>query len=80
MRHSPSTLPPAPPRSRFAFACLLREGWLTVALALEVLALAWIWTRLRVPALRIVALALVAAVIVRLVLNPAVLSYEGSAG
>ncbi len=62
-----------------AFACLLREAWLTIALALEVLALAWIWTRLRVPALRAIAFALIAAVIIRLALNPALLGYDGFA-
>lgn len=60
-----------------AFACLMREGWLTVALALEVLALGWFWTRLPVPALRAIAAVAIAAVLVRLVLNPQVLKYAG---
>ncbi len=61
----------------FACACLLREGWLTVALALQVLALGWIWSRLPVPMLRWVAALAVATVLVRLVLNPQVLAYSG---
>ena len=61
-----------------AFTCVLREAWLTVALSVEVLALAWIWARLEVRAIRTIALAAAVVVIVRLVLNPEVLDYEGS--
>ncbi|TCP42920.1 DUF2339 domain-containing protein [Rhodovulum marinum] len=60
-----------------AFACLLREAWLTVALAAEVLALAWIWDRLRVAEIRAVAALTAGVVLVRLVLNPAILDYRG---
>jgi uncharacterized membrane protein len=60
-----------------SFACLMREAWLTVALALQVAALAWILTRLPLRPLRLIALAAIAVVIVRLVLNPAILAYDG---
>jgi uncharacterized membrane protein len=60
-----------------AFACVLREAWLTVALSVEVLALAWIWSKLGVRAIRTIAWAAAALVIVRLVLNHRVLDYEG---
>ncbi|NNF71308.1 MAG: DUF2339 domain-containing protein [Rhodobacteraceae bacterium] len=60
-----------------AFTCILREAWLTVALAFETLALAWIWSRVQLPALRTIATAVTLVVIVRLVANPMVLDYEG---
>ncbi|MHA1527891.1 MAG: DUF2339 domain-containing protein [Alphaproteobacteria bacterium] len=60
-----------------AFACVLREAWLTVALSLEVLALGWIWSRLGVRAIRTIAWAVAAVVIVRLVANHRVIDYEG---
>ncbi|MBN2906369.1 MAG: DUF2339 domain-containing protein [Rhodobacteraceae bacterium] len=60
-----------------AFACLLREAWLSVALAAEVLALAWIWTQLRVAELKAVAVVMAGVVLVRLVANPQVLEYQG---
>ncbi len=59
-----------------AFTCLLREAWLTVALSLEVLALGWIYARLRVEALRVIAFSAALAVIVRLVLNPNIVGYS----
>jgi uncharacterized membrane protein len=59
-----------------AFACLMREAWLTVALSLQVAALAWILTRLPLRPLRLLAVAAIAVVIVRLVLNPALLAYD----
>lgn len=59
-----------------AFACLMREAWLTIALALQVAALAWILTRLPLRPLRLIAVAAIAVVIVRLVLNPALLAYD----
>ncbi|MBP7148908.1 MAG: DUF2339 domain-containing protein [Acidobacteria bacterium] len=49
---------------------------LTVAWALEVAALAWLERTLRVPALRVLAAALGIAVLARLLLNPALVSYE----
>lgn len=61
-----------------AFACQVREAWLTVAIAAEVLALAWIWSQLRVGLLRGVAVAVLAVVVIRLVFNPLVADYEGS--
>ena len=61
-----------------AFACVLREAWLTVALSVEVLALAWIWSKLEVRAIRTIAYAVAAVVIVRLVANHRVIDYEGS--
>ena len=61
-----------------AFTCVLREAWLTVALSTEVLALAWIWTRLRVAEIRAVAYLVVAAVVIRLVLNDNIIDYQGS--
>lgn len=61
-----------------AFACQLREAWLTVAIAAEVVALGWIWSRLAVPELRTVAVAVVLVVIVRLILNEAVFDYSGT--
>lgn len=60
-----------------AFACVLREAWLSVALAAEVLALAWIWDRLRVAELRAIAVVMAGVVLVRLVANPAILDYQG---
>jgi uncharacterized membrane protein len=63
-----------------AFTCVLREAWLTVALSAELLALAWIWTRLPVVHLRTIAYLVAGAVLARLVLNPAILDYQGSTG
>ncbi|MBK1634192.1 DUF2339 domain-containing protein [Rhodovulum adriaticum] len=60
-----------------AVTCVLREAWLTVALAAEVLALAWIWDRLRVREVKAIALIMACIVLVRLVANPAILDYEG---
>jgi uncharacterized membrane protein len=60
-----------------AFTCVLREAWLTVALSAELLALAWIWSRLRVAEMRLIGYLVAAAVIVRLVLNHRVIDYEG---
>ena len=53
----------------------LKEAWLTVALALQLPALAWIGLRLRIDSLRPVALALSAIVLVRLGLNYEILDY-----
>jgi uncharacterized membrane protein len=58
-----------------AAAMALEQAWLTVVLALELPALAWLAARLEVPALRKVALTLAAIVLVRLVLNYQVLDY-----
>lgn len=59
-------------------AMALREAWLTVALALQLPALAWIDKRLDVAALRRLALVVAGAVIVRLVLNPWMVDFEVS--
>ncbi len=58
-----------------AFAMVLEQAWLTVALSLQLPALAWISDRLGLKALRPVALVLAGIVLVRLVLNYNVLDY-----
>ncbi len=62
----------------FAFTCILREGWLTVALSCEIAALAWIWSRVQVRELRAIAAVVAGVVIIRLAGNPYVLDYEGT--
>ena len=62
----------------FAFAFTFREAWLTVALALQLPALAWIEKKLDLKDLRHIAHVLAAAVLVRLAVNPYVLSYEAT--
>jgi uncharacterized membrane protein len=54
----------------------LENAWLTVALAAQLPAIAWIEARLKLPALRTTALVLASIVLVRLVLNPEVLGYR----
>lgn len=58
-----------------AMAMLLEQAWLTVALSLQLPAIAWISERLKLTALRPVALVVAAVVLVRLVVNYNVLSY-----
>ncbi|MCH8863070.1 MAG: DUF2339 domain-containing protein [Proteobacteria bacterium] len=58
-----------------ALAMLLENAWLTVALAIELPAIAWIWKRLDVDGLRTTALVLAGIVLVRLALNPYTLDY-----
>lgn len=53
----------------------LERAWLTVGLALQLPALAWVAQNLRIPLLRHLAWLPAAAVLVRLVLNPEVLNY-----
>lgn len=53
----------------------LREAWLTVALSLEVAALAWIALRLDLQALRPVALVMTVVVLIRLTLNHHLIDY-----
>ena len=53
----------------------LENAWLTVALAIELPAIAWVATRLDLPALRRVAFALAGLVLIRLVVNYRVLDY-----
>jgi uncharacterized membrane protein len=55
----------------------LDNEWLTIAWALEGLAVLGLWTRLDHPGLKYFGLALLATVTVRLVLNPWVLDYHG---
>src|SRR3546814_731520 len=58
-----------------AFAMVLEQAWLTVALSLLLPATAWIATRLELTSLRPVAVAVAAVVLARLVLNWNVLDY-----
>lgn len=60
----------------FAFAFVFREAWLTVALALQLPALAWLEKSLDLKELRRLALVVAAVILARLALNPYVLSYE----
>ncbi len=60
----------------FAFAFVFREAWLTVALALQLPALAWLEKALDLRELRKLALVIAAVILARLALNPYVLSYE----
>ncbi len=53
----------------------LERQWITVAWALELVALAWLEGRLALPVMRILAAITAVAVGVRLLLNPAVLTY-----
>lgn len=62
------------------FAMMLQEAWLTVALSLQLPALAWVDSRLRVPLLRRIGEILAIVVLVRLILNPAVFEYGLAAG
>lgn len=58
-----------------AAAMMVREAWLTVALAIQVPALAWIGKRIRVGSIQVIAAIVVVAVLVRLVLNYNVFFY-----
>ncbi|MGH6875581.1 MAG: DUF2339 domain-containing protein [Aestuariivirgaceae bacterium] len=62
----------------FAFALVFRNAWLTIALALQVPALAWLEQRLRLRELRLFALALASIVLLRLVINPYIFDYEAN--
>ncbi|KAA5611037.1 DUF2339 domain-containing protein [Rhodovastum atsumiense] len=57
-------------------AMLLRAHWLTLAIALFLPPLAWVEAKADLPPLRSLAMAIAAVVLVRLLLNPAVLSYD----
>jgi uncharacterized membrane protein len=59
----------------FGCAILLRDQWLTLAIALYLPPLAWIEARADLPALRRVALVVAALVLVRLLLNPGIFDY-----
>ncbi|MBT3220486.1 MAG: DUF2339 domain-containing protein [Proteobacteria bacterium] len=58
----------------------LQEGWLTVAWALEALALAWLASRLTHPLVRWTAISLAVTVAIRLLFNPWALSYGDATG
>ena len=60
----------------FAFAFVFREAWLTVALALQLPALAWLEDKLDLKELRLFALVVASVVLVRLALNPYVFDYH----
>src|SRR5262249_49146603 len=67
--------------SALAFATVaiplqLRHQWITIGWALEGVALAWLYDRMRFRALAYAAAGLLTAVFVRLALNPAVFVYE----
>lgn len=57
---------------------VLRDAWLSFALALEIVALAYIWQKTAVRGLRTLALLLACIVLVRLFLNASVFDYYGS--
>ncbi len=57
-------------------AMTLREAWLTVALSLQLPALAWIGARLGLGVLRPVAMVVATIVLVRLIVNPQLLAYH----
>jgi uncharacterized membrane protein len=58
-----------------AAAMCVREAWLTVALSIQLPALAWINTRIRTTSLQIIAGMVACVVLTRLVLNYNILSY-----
>ena len=58
-----------------AAATALEQAWLTVALAIQLPAIAWIAAQLELPAMRRVAFAIAAIVVVRLIVNHHVLDY-----
>jgi uncharacterized membrane protein len=60
----------------FAFALVFRNAWLTIALALQIPALAWLEQRLHLRELRLFALTLATIVLFRLVINPYILDYD----
>ncbi len=62
-----------------AMAMTLRDAWLSVALALQLPALAWIHRRLPVASLRVIAGIVAAVLCARLAFNPDVFSYQTTA-
>ena len=58
----------------------LENEWVTIAWALQGLAVLWLWGRVDHPGLKWLALALFGAVTVRLTINPAVLDYHAPSG
>jgi uncharacterized membrane protein len=63
----------------FTFAFVFRDAWLTIALALQLPALAWLEERLALKELRLFALAVASVVLLRLIFNPYVLDYDATA-
>ena len=63
-----------------AAAIAFEHGWMTVALAMHLPAIAWVERRLRLPALRHVALALAALLLARFAIDPALLDTSGDGG
>ncbi|MEI8393182.1 MAG: DUF2339 domain-containing protein [Rhodospirillaceae bacterium] len=59
-----------------AMVMVLQDFWLTVAIAVQLPALAWIEARTRVPEMRKIALVLVSIVMARLLLNPYIADYD----
>ncbi len=59
-----------------ALTMTLRDAWLSVALSLQLPALAWISQRLEVTFLRKVATVIAVVLLIRLVLNPALFDYN----
>lgn len=59
----------------FCFATILRSGWLSIALSIQVPVLAWVAARLDLRELRWPAALLAAVLVVRLIFNPWVLDY-----
>ncbi|CAK0773153.1 putative DUF2339 domain-containing protein [uncultured Gammaproteobacteria bacterium] len=59
-----------------AMVMVLQDFWLTVAISLQLPALAWIERETRVPEMRRIALALAAIVLLRLVFNPGIAGYH----
>jgi uncharacterized membrane protein len=59
-----------------AMVMMLHDFWLTVAISVQLPALAWIERRVQVPEMRRIALVLAVAVLVRLLLNPGITGYD----
>ncbi len=59
-----------------AMVMVLHDFWLTVAISVQLPALAWIERRTRVPEMRLIAAVLAAAVLIRLVFNPEIADYD----
>lgn len=60
-----------------ALTMILRDAWLSFALALEIVALGYIWQKTRVNGLRTLALGMASIVLVRLFLNASIFGYGG---
>ncbi len=58
-----------------ALAFALKDAWLTLSLALELVALGYVWQKLKIVELRKLAILLGVVVIARLLFNPAIFGY-----